>query len=66
MPLWLMLIVVAFLASCAAVVVIWAVRGDRKSQAGTRAERADERVAAGSIQPGWDEQAAHTDSWIWR
>ena len=66
MPLWLMLIVVAFLASCAAVVVVWAMRGDQKSQAETGAEHAEEPVAAGSIQPGWDEQAAHTDSWIWR
>lgn len=64
------LIVFAVLASCAAVVVVGYLRGNQKTRT-TRtqasAEPADEPVAVSApVQPGWDEKAAHTDSWIWR
>jgi len=67
MPSWPILIIFAVLASCAVVVVVGYVRGNRKRRTAASAEPADAPVtAAGSIQPAWDEKAAHTDSWIWR
>jgi hypothetical protein len=64
---WTILIIFAVLASCAVVVVVGYLRGNRKRRMVASAEPADAPVtAAGSIQPGWDEKAAHTDSWIWR
>jgi flagellar basal body-associated protein FliL len=66
MPPWTILIIFAVLASCA-VVVVGYVRGNRKRRTAASAEPADAPVTtAGSIQPAWDEKAAHTDSWIWR
>jgi hypothetical protein len=67
MPLWPMLIIFAVLASCAVVMVFGYVRGNRKRKTAASAGPADAPVtAAESIQPTWDEKAAHTDSWIWR
>jgi hypothetical protein len=64
---WTILIIFAVLATCAVVVVVGHVRGNRKRQAAASAEPADAPVTtAGTIQPTWDEKAAHTDSWIWR
>ena len=71
MPPWPALIVFAVLFSCAVVIVAGYVRGNRSSRPEARppssAEPAEDPLTAmGSIQPGWDEKAAHTDSWIWR
>ncbi len=70
MPLWLTVIVFAILgASIITIVVLVAgyVWGNWKRRTKASAEHADKLgTAAGSIQPEWDQKAAHTDSWIWR
>jgi len=67
MPLWLTVIAIAVPVSSVALVLVGFLPGSKKSQTEASAEPADEPAAAtGSIQPAWDEKAAHTDSWIWR
>jgi hypothetical protein len=82
MPPWPTLIVFAVLGSSAVVIVAGYFLGNRKGRAvapgnrkgravapGNRKRRAvagRPPAARGSVPPGWDQKAAHTDSWIWR
>lgn len=68
--MWPALIVFVVLTVCAIVVVAGYVRGNRRGRTAAVTKpaepAADPLAATGSIQPNWDEKAAHTDSWIWR
>jgi len=68
--MWPALIIFVVLTLCGIVVVAGYVRGNRKGPTATVTEPVepadDPLTATGSIQPKWDEKAAHTDSWIWR
>jgi len=72
MPPWPTLIVFAVLGSSAVVIVAGYFLGNRKGRAVALGNRTGRAVvgrppaARGSVPPGWDQKAAHTDSWIWR
>ena len=72
MPPWPTLIVFAVLGSSAVVIVAGYFLGNRKGQAVALGNRKGRAVAGGPpaargpVPPGWDQKAAHTDSWIWR
>jgi hypothetical protein len=72
MPPWPTLIVFAVLGSSAVVIVAGYFLGNRKGRAVAPGNRKGRAVAGrppaarGSVPPGWDQKAAHTDSWIWR